>query len=406
MDKMAQTRGLLNQLREKINMPKSYLDGFFKPELDRVMTSLKELDDRIRATLTGKKIGNADPMAGDVAAKDLIKSARSNFNRREYIAGIVDLGHFHKMMFDIVSDVSKFFVDVNKIHNKFLFEGLPESYQDRLQKMREHMERKAQLGLAQQIIKEAGIMDFFHNIGSKRGRSLMAWEKHYPKETKELRDGGSRLVEDAQRLLDNTISYLKQMATFRATRHPDQYMEIAKKIKGEFDRFDNGDKGFKAYYNGVIMPFLKIKDSIEATEKANAEKAKATIPDSDPELTPKIELGVRPAPISETKAIPLVQEKPFPLVNTYAPVKDEELEDVGPDTQRNPQPQMITADKPPRMPDDTKRSHQRFFDSLETLGKESPAIVAKYIAKYASSIQSGDPETAIKLFAIAQSVKV
>src|SRR5580693_6246194 len=119
--KTAQKRSVLNQLREKINMPGNYLEGFFKPELDRVMTSLKELDDRIRAVLTGKKIGNAEPPADGLAAKDLVKSAKTNFNRREYIAGIVDLGKFHKKMFDITQDVSKFFVDVNKIHNKFLF---------------------------------------------------------------------------------------------------------------------------------------------------------------------------------------------------------------------------------------------------------------------------------------------
>ena len=95
MNKIAQRRSLLNQIREKVNMPGSYLEGFFKPELDRVMTALKELDDRIRAELTGKQIGDAEAPADAVSAKDLLKSARQNFNRREYMAGVAEfLGSF------------------------------------------------------------------------------------------------------------------------------------------------------------------------------------------------------------------------------------------------------------------------------------------------------------------------
>ena len=87
MDKFAQSkrqtgRGILNELREKINMPGAYLEGFFKPELDRVMTSLKILDDKIRSILTGQKIGGADILSDGKSAKDLLKTARTNFNRR------------------------------------------------------------------------------------------------------------------------------------------------------------------------------------------------------------------------------------------------------------------------------------------------------------------------------------
>jgi hypothetical protein len=257
------------------------------------------------------------------------------------------------------------------------------------------MDRKAELQLAQEIIKQAGIMDFFYNIGTKRGRSLMAWEKKYPKQTRDLREGGTRLVEDAQKLLDNTISYLKQMATARAVRRPDDYMDTANKIKYEFDRFDSGDKGFKTYYSNVILPFLKIKDSIEQSEP---KATNAVQPTTQPVVdnTKKTELGANPVVQAPPSA-----EQPFPLVTpAYAPVKDEELEEIekAPDTQRNPQPQMITADKPPRI------AHHRFFQSLESLSQQDPEMVAKYISKYASIIQKQDPEVALELFAIAQSV--
>src|SRR5271157_5003839 len=122
MDKTAQKRSIRNQLREKINMPGAYLEGFFKPELDRVMVALKELDDHIRAELSGKPIGSTSPQ-NNKSAKDILKSAKQNFNRREYMSGVADLGMFHKIMFDVTEDIKKFFVDVNKIHHKFLFEG-------------------------------------------------------------------------------------------------------------------------------------------------------------------------------------------------------------------------------------------------------------------------------------------
>lgn len=388
MDKFAQKRSVLNQLREKINMPGNYLEGFFKPELDRVMTSLKELDDRIRAALTGQKIGNAEGPKDGLAAKDLVKSARTNFNRREYIAGLVDLGNFHKKMFDITQDISKFFVDVNKIHNKFLFEGLPKDYQDNLKSLREHMSTKAEFVPQAYFIKQAGIMDFFYNVGTKRGRSLAAWEKKYPKQTRDLREGGSRLVEDAQKLLDNTLANLKQMGTARATRRPDEYMDVANKIKGDFERFDGGDKGFKAYYNNVIMPFLKIKDSID--QMAPKPETPAAHPPVDNNT--KTELGSVPSPQ------PTEQEPVFPLVN-QAPtqVQDSEIEEVAPETQRNPP--MGFPDKPPIT------AHQSFYHSLQALSQEEPVILAGYISKYARSIQDNDPETAINLFAIARQVR-
>jgi hypothetical protein len=174
MDKFAQSkrqtgRGILNELRERVNMPGAYLEGFFKPELDRVMTSLKILDDKIRSVLTGQKIGGADVPSDGKSAKDILKTARTNFNRREYMAGVADLGLFHKKMFDISTDINKFFVDVNKIHHKFLFEGLDDKYKGHLEDFRKHMDTAQKKADAESryFIKEAGIMDFFVNIGRR-----------------------------------------------------------------------------------------------------------------------------------------------------------------------------------------------------------------------------------------------
>jgi len=418
MEKSAQKRSILNQLREKVNMPGAYLEGFFKPELDRVMISLKDLDDRIRSVLTGKKIGNAEAPEDGVGVKDLLKSARTNFNRREYMAGVVDLGQFHKKMFDVTRDIDKFFVDVNKIHHKFLFEGLKDTgYDENLKKFREHMNtvgKKASTE-SEYFIKEAGIMDFFYNIGTKRGRSLAAWEKKYPKQTKDLREGGDRLITEAQKLLENTISYLKQMGTARATRRPDEYMDVAHKIKAEYEKFDNGDKGFKSYYNNAIMPWLKIKDEIEAKETKSVPLPEAS---TGGPIAGQVELGSAPIQTSNLSStlVPATpaaapelnfRTKPQATVPVASPtqlVPETDIEgpvpeDEAPDTERSANLPIPLVSKTPIL------AHQHFYESLESLSKEDPRILAKYISKYASSIQESDPEVAINLFLLVKRIK-
>jgi hypothetical protein len=386
MDKSAQSkrqtgRGFFNELREKVNMPGAYLEGFFKPELDRVMTSLKSLDDQVRSELTGKTIGQAAPSIA-TSAKDLLKAARTNFNRREYISGVSDLGMFHKKMQDIVNLINKFFVDVNKIHHKFLFEGVED---EKVKRLREHMEKKLAQELRMQLIKQAGIMDFFHNIGTKRGRGLAAWEKKYPKETKALREGGTKLLDSADALLATTIAHMKEMATARATRRPDDYMDAANKIKAEFEKFDGGEKGFRAYYNTAIMPFMLIKDDIDSG------KYKPLVPETPSGATPPVELGNQPPPPDQAKTAPTQPLPPVPDLNVpqgkppVAPVE-------GPvhDTEKNL---------------NKKLNHERFYESLESMSEEDPRILAGYITKYATSIQESDLETAIKLFAIVKRLK-
>ena len=406
MQKKAQQRSLLNQLREKINIPGSYLEGFFKPELDRVMSSLKQLDDRIRSELAGKKIGTAAEPENPIAAKDLLKSARTNFNRREYMAGVADLGLFHKKMYDIVRDVDKFYVDVNQIHNKFLFEGLDEGQQQKMKQLREHMSRKAALTIESYFIKEAGIMDFFYNIGTKRGRSLMAWEKKYPKQTKELREGGLRLIDAADDLLAKTLSNLKQMATARAIRRPDDYLDVANKIKLDFTRFDMGDKGFRSYYNNVITPFLKIQDEIstkqptETSEEVSKMEPKTETIVQGPVKTPAQTLK----PMQEV-APPLGQNPPGASAPFALPEEKSKETIPQPPITEKKLPEDSPVVERPTVEELSRKSHHSFIHLLEALSNEDPKILVSCISKYAASIQEEDMETAIKLFSLIKQTK-
>jgi hypothetical protein len=76
--------------------------------------------------------------------------------------------------------------------------------------------------------------------------------------------------------------------------------------------------------------------------------------------------------------------------------------DNAPDTERTPQvriaPTVDTGDPKIRV-----QTHERFYQSLESMSAEDPRILCSYIAKYATSIH--DPETAIALFSIVKKLK-
>lgn len=418
MDKYAQSkrqtgRGILNELREKMNMPGSYLDKFFKPELERIMAALRVVDDKIRAELTGKNIGDEPPEIPK-ASKDILKEARKNFARREYMMGAADLGMFHKKMSLIAAEISKWEIDVNRIHHRFLFQGVDE---EKLQGLRQHMEAKKAEEL-NRILKQAGVTDFFYNLLSPRGRALAAWEKKYPKETKALREGGPKLVDAADTLLTNTISLMKEMATARATRRPDDYMDSANKIVAEYNKFD---KNFRDYYNNAIMPFMRVKDEIDA--KLKAEKPEATpVPAQPPR---KMELGYEvpaspgaPAVPGASPATPSVPDLDVPAPKTQQMTLQFEGQPPGasppfapakpPIVSRPPTvPQPPMVPKPEAKPGDiTEKTeppkHAQFYAALESLSHEDPRIVASFISKYAKSIQGTDPETAIRLFNVVK----
>lgn len=408
MDKFAQERSILNKIREKINLPGAMAEGFFKPELDRIMNDLRVADDNIRSILVGQKVGKPSvEFAPGRSIKDLLKSARSNFNRREYMSGVADLGEFHKRLFDATKFIDKLDLSVNQIHHNFLFQSLNPKQRESIKGLQEYMKTASEMSNEPYFIKEAGIggiMDFFHNVGTRRGWALAAWEKRYPKVVKDLRDGGNRLIDMAESTLSNTLSLLKDMATARAVRQVDDYMEAARKIKAEYAKFDGGDKGFKAYYNNVIMPYLKKQEEIER-EEAKKKEPEAK-PEAKPEATPSTPTvapttGVPGAGGGYVTVAPVGPPGASP---PFAPAPQQPAEQLVPESDiEGPLPDEETGPITERNPNAPKRSS--FYSSLQAMGNEDPRILASYITKYARSIQGDDPETAIKLFSIAKRIK-
>ena len=192
MEKIAQKRTYRNKARELVNKPGILLEKIFDPELIGIMKNLAITDDKIRAELTGEKMSkNAPAPEEEISAKELIKKARSDFNRREYMSGVAALVIFNKKMFNTVSLINEFKkslanIDEPGLKHKVLFENVSDEALEQMEKNIQHT-RKSANELYYSFFKEAGILDTWYNLTTARGRELAAIEKHYPQITADLR---------------------------------------------------------------------------------------------------------------------------------------------------------------------------------------------------------------------------
>lgn len=332
MQKTAQKRSVLNKLREMTNVSGIAAEKFFNPEFQRVMESLREKDDQIRSLVAGESIGMGDPGNDSIALKDLLKSSKSNINRKEYMSAIADLGRFHKKLFDVVDQISKLSFDVDQVHHEFLFKDLDDQKKQHLHDLKTRFAHTRRM----EMIKEASIMDFFYNIGTKRGRALAAWEKRYPKQVGKLKKETLQLQGRSEVLLQQVLSALKEMASARSTRNVDSYTKAADKIT---KAYQNYDKSFRDYYTANVKGFLEKVELISPTEKLDKKDTKdlakqEVIPDTtkDPErIPPTVDdpslqgggvPGTRPPQTANLGPHPAILEQqrqegesvPFPLV--------------------------------------------------------------------------------------------
>lgn len=427
MQKTAQRRGILNKLREMTNVSGIAAEKFFNPEFQKVMESLRAKDNAVRALVSGQEIEGADPGSDPISLKDLLKSAKSNFNRREYMTAVAELGRFHKKLFDVVQSIKDLSLDVDAVHHEFLFKDLGDEQKKQLADLKTRFAAQRQ----DAIVKEASIMDFFYNIGTKRGRALAAWEKRYPKQVGKLKKDTSMLLSRSDAMLGQILSALKEMASARATRNVDNYMKSADKITKSYQNYD---KIFKDYYNSNIKGFLEKIELMSPTEKApdnkglGAQEITAPEKQESPSLPPESNIPIPLTQVKEPVTIPqgapamssVVPSAPTALapekIPSIPPSPKVPAEMVAPTTEKElptvpSLPPTGTSEEPEAKSDMLaremwgKKSHQKFLNSLESLAGESPFLLASHIKKYAKSIQGTDPEAAIELFKIVKSIR-
>ena len=458
MQKIAQRRGILNRLREVVNAPLGgAAEKFFNPQFNEVMEKMREIDSNARSIVAGKSLEGGEPGPDPVPFKDLLKSAKSNLNRREFMAAVADLSRFHKRIALLLAELNKFDSKVDEIHHQFLVKDVGDEHLDEIRglKNRWALDRQQE----EQILKEAGaIADFLKSWSDPRGRALRFYEKRYEKRVKPLKNGIITAIRDGERLLGKVLMSLKDMATARATRNPDKYSDGISKIKGAYSAYDTA---FRKFYNDSIKPISDklipeqvasgiSGEHVPTTEEAGAEE----IDDRDTDVGPPPLPSAAPStptthvPTGETLAptykptgetpvpgpssIPkdrpgefghdiesymdqVVQNQqmvqsptaPAPAAISPSPTKvNPTMIGVAPQANR-PKPETIAygpgmTPTPPRFP---VLAHQKFYDSLQAMAGEHPHILANYISKYAKSIQATDPVNAIELLQIAKSVR-
>lgn len=424
MQKTAQKRSLLNKLREVTNISGIATEKFFNPEFQDLMDRLRDqTDDPIRAIVSGEAIGNASAPDDAISLKELLKNIKSNINRREYMTAVASLSRFYHKMHDVVDLLKKFNSNVDKIHEKFLFEGLDEDNKRHLRDLKKRLSAYNEIRNAS-FVKEANILDFFTNIATERGRALAAWEKRYPKQLGKLKKDTGTMLQQAERLLSTTLSALKEMASARATRNPDNYIKIGndKIVKG----FEAFDRNFKEYYNSNVKGFLEkqqfaMPDTItDPTTSVNPQAA--TIPAAPlgadlkgdtvvaPVVVPQDTIKDPPAVPAPSVSVPNITDTtiglgspPKPALPSIPPLPKipKILQAPSPPSPSTPRDTIDTSRKSKKV---VKPAHQDFMESLQALAEESPILLVQHIRRYAKSIQSYDLETSIKLFKLAQSI--
>lgn len=360
------------------------------PEFAQVIDKLNTIDDNIRGIVTGESV---DGQTDSIGLKSLLKSAKSNINKREYMKAISDLGRFHKKAFEIVKLLSLFKIDVDRLHEKFLFQDLDEESRKYLSGFKDKWAHDSEFSL----IKKSNILDFFTNVTTERGRALAAWEKRYPNKIKKLKNDTISLLAQSDKLLNTIISNLKEMDRARTVRNPDKYIISAERI---INLFKNYDTNFKEYYENNVKGFLEKQEffaptKIDTTNTPN-ELGKKEI--TAPELSATVPASPLPGALIPTPS-------KIPSLPPVPQLKPTELDKSTTPTTEPPFDQTRTTQMDIKLPEKSTGAHRKFFDSLESMSNESPILLAMHINKYAKSIWSIDPDVAIELFKISKSIK-
>lgn len=440
MEKTAQKRSLLSKLREMTNIGGIAAEKFFHPEFQELMDRLRnETDDPIRAIVSGEQIGDADAPSDGISLKDILKSARSNLNRREYMRAIAEMGRFHDKMDLVVRILSTFRSNIDAIHEKFLFQDLDDESKKHLHDLKNRMAQSSHT-----LIKEAGLMDLLTNLATERGRALSAWEKRYPKQVGKLKKDSESLMKRSEGLLSTTLSALKEMATARATRKVDNYIQSGEKLAKAYRSYD---AEFRKFYADNVKGFLEKQELVAPVKPVSKPQE---IGKQEIQVAPKVEDTLEQAP----STIP-EPPKPIPVEHLHRSLMPGERHVPDPDdsipiplvdksslpTPKAPPPEMTTPppltpsqmyqqiqqpgglaglrhkplspelakkvlqELPTERPGAHKQSHQKFFASLETMGSEHSSLLAAHIKKYAHTIQDTDPQMASQLLQLVQRIQ-
>lgn len=396
MDKLAQARGILDKLQEATNLTGIAAEKYFNKDFEKAMNQVRDSDDAIRSIMLGKKIGKSIGKPEDIEVltpmKELLAEVKSGLSKREYIEAFSDLGKIHQQLMSISGIINSLNIEIQSVHEDLLLGGLKET--DKLsteEKARRAKRRKDLAALQKRLaakkydrfIKEAGLIDFFKNISTDRGRALMAWEKRYPAEVSKWRNGTETMLAAAKALYNQIIDQLKIAAKARAKRNLDNYLDSLSPLTAPIAAFD---KSFRDYYNNAVKPLLaKLEnDDPQAPAKTTEVTKELSNQEVVPDTVKSDTLSQAPTQVS--------------FVNQLHQI-DEPIEEENPATLRDEGLQQQMFDLRNK-----KSQHENFVKSLSKMGSEDPLVLKAMIHRYAKMIQATDFETSIKLFNIVKRI--
>lgn len=302
MDKVAQKRRWYNKLREKLNQPEESLIGKFSPEFVELMDKLREVDDNIREQAT--------------ELKGVLKLAKSNFNRLEYMTSIAYLGRFHEKMEAINYEFSKLGTAVDLKHHEFLFGDMDQEDVDYLVKKLSPKIKKPvakplsiknlskNINTKASLETTAGIQDWWAQNFGERRKALSAWEKRFPKKSKELKRQTQSLIVKSEQILGLLLTTLSALNTYRNTRRLEEYLATADKFKQKYAIYN---ALFGQFYNTYIREFVELQQ-----QKMEEHPVDLSLFEEEPKAGP--------TPITEKTAPPTHEQAPIAEVAPAVPV--------------------------------------------------------------------------------------
>lgn len=348
MDKRAQKRKMLDKLKEKVDIF-GHAAEEFSPTFGKLMNELRNTDTMIRDSL----------LEQDPSLKDVLKNAKSNFNKREYMASISDLKSFHDKVENVVKVLKNLQNNVDEAHEEFLFGGLPNETLTGLKSLKDRFEA-TKARREHELIKEAGLSDLWYALTSERGKAIRAWEKRYPGKMKQVKTQTNSLLKKSEALFSQLLSSLKEMSSARAARNIDRYVKAAEKLTGKFDDYH---KEFKVFYETNVKGFLEklVAREAEKVQKEEEEKQVKTeetgvgeqeiesLPSSEGPASSMPGSSFSPSPGSQNydPLGPPSSQKDYFVPSVRLPISDPEsqIDPIGP-TLPSPRVEMIEQEAP------------------------------------------------------------
>jgi len=264
MDKNAQNRSLLNKLREHANITGKILEGI-NPKFHKMMEDLRATDEKVR--------GYAEP------AKELVKSARSLINRRDYLSAATNMSMFHERCRYIAAELERFISAIDKDSYEVLLNQFDEEQKERIfgydpnkAVNLNEVSFADDLEVLASLEKKAGLADWWHNLTNERAVAMKALEKRFSISfLKDLKKNSETMFNESLKFLQFLLLTFKKLATALAKRKPSQYIDTAKEFGKRFANYHNA---FVKFYDKNITP-LKEQHQKMLDEKKQQEEQRA-----------------------------------------------------------------------------------------------------------------------------------